>query len=235
MACRKEAVMKAFMRATSLLSGMIVFLIVNTAWADLTIGNYTLVGSKRVGRVEYEYTYQAQVTNDGEAVKNVTAQLTINSAYTTVIEGHLEFDDVAAGATADSVDTFIVKHDRTYPFDWSALVWEIQSESTAPTVSLSADPQTVKFGESTTLSWQATNAETLSIEPGIGEVGLNASISVTVYAKTTYIITATGLGKTATDSVEVDVTDIPPPGIYYKYDELGRMKRIIRIPASQNP
>lgn len=104
-----------------------------------------------------------------------------------------------------------------------------------PTVKLSADPPTVKFGESTTLYWQTTNADKVIIEPGIGEGGLNDSISVTLYEKTTYTITATGPGGTATDSIEVDVTDILPPGIYYEYDQLGRMKRIVRIPASQSP
>jgi hypothetical protein len=104
-----------------------------------------------------------------------------------------------------------------------------------PTVKLSADPQPVRFGESTTLTWQTTNADNVIIEPNIGEVGLNDSISVILYEKTTYTITATGPGGTATDSLEVDVTDIPPPGIYYEYDELGRMKRIIRLPASQSP
>jgi hypothetical protein len=104
-----------------------------------------------------------------------------------------------------------------------------------PTVSLSADPPTAKFGENTTLSWQTTNADKVIIEPGIGEVGLNDSISVTLYEKTTYTISATGPGGTATDSIEIDVTDIPPPGIYYQYDELGRMKRIIRMPVHQDP
>ena len=73
------------------------------------------------------------------------------------------------------------------------------------------------------------------IEPGIGEVALNDSILVTLYEKTIYTITAEGPGGTATDSIEIDVTDIPPPGIYYQYDQLGRMKRIIRMPASQSP
>jgi hypothetical protein len=104
-----------------------------------------------------------------------------------------------------------------------------------PTAALIVDPPTVKFGESTTLSWQTTNADKVIIEPGIGEVRLNGSISVTLYEKTTYTITATGPGGTATDSVEVDVTNSPPPGIYYQYDELGRMRRIIRMPAPQNP
>lgn len=103
-----------------------------------------------------------------------------------------------------------------------------------PTVTLSAEP-TVKFGESTTLSWQTTNADKVIIEPGIGEVALNDSILVTLYEKTIYTITAEGPGGTATDSIEIDVTDIPPPGIYYQYDQLGRMKRIIRMPASQSP
>jgi hypothetical protein len=100
-----------------------------------------------------------------------------------------------------------------------------------PTVSLGADPQTVSFGESTTLSWRATDADTVTIEPMIGEVEPEDSISMTPYEKTLYTITATGPGGTATDSVEVAVTDIPPPGIYYEYDALGRIKRIIRMPA----
>lgn len=104
-----------------------------------------------------------------------------------------------------------------------------------PTVHLSADPPTVKFGENTTLSWQTTNTDKVIIEPGIGEVGLNDSISVILYEKTIYTISATGPGGTATDSIEVDVADIPPPGIYYQYDELGRMKRIVRMPAPQDP
>jgi hypothetical protein len=104
-----------------------------------------------------------------------------------------------------------------------------------PAVQLSADPPTVKFGESTTLSWQTTNTDKVIIEPDIGGGGLTDSISVTLCQKTTYTITAEGPGGTATDSIEVDVTDITPPGIYYEYDKLGRMKRIIRMPASQSP
>jgi hypothetical protein len=104
-----------------------------------------------------------------------------------------------------------------------------------PTVHLSAEPPTCRFGESTTLSWHTTNADKVTIEPNIGEVGLNDSMAVTLYQKSTYTITATGPGGTVTDSLEIDVTDIPPPGIYYEYDPLGRMKRIIRMPASQSP
>jgi uncharacterized cupredoxin-like copper-binding protein len=106
-----------------------------------------------------------------------------------------------------------------------------------PTVRLSAEPQTVKFGESTTLAWNVTNADKISIEPGIGEIGANDSVSITPYKSTTYTITAQGPGGTATDSlqVDVDISDMPPAGIYYKYDNLGRITQIMRIPETQDP
>jgi hypothetical protein len=104
-----------------------------------------------------------------------------------------------------------------------------------PTVSFSAEPPTCRFGESTTLAWQSANADSVSIEPGIGAVGLNDSLPVTLYENSTYTITATGPGGTVSESITIDVTDIPPPGIYYKYDSLGRITRIMRLPASQSP
>lgn len=100
----------------------------------------------------------------------------------------------------------------------------------SPTVSLSAAPQIVKFGERTTLSWLSTNADSVIIEPGIGEVELNGSMATFMWEKKTYTITATGPGGDVTNSVVVDVTDAPQSGIYYNYDELGRIRHIIRIP-----
>lgn len=104
-----------------------------------------------------------------------------------------------------------------------------------PTVSMSADPQTVKFGENTTLSWQGTNADNVIIEPGIGEVELNGSLAASIWENKNYTITATGPGGTATISVAVEVTDVPPAGIYYDYDELGRLRHLIRIQSKQSP
>lgn len=104
-----------------------------------------------------------------------------------------------------------------------------------PTVSLSADPQIVKFGESTTLSWQSTNADNVIIEPAIGEVALNGSMTASIWEQKTYTITATGPGGDVTNSVAVEVTDMPPPGIYYDYDELGRIRHIIRMPSKETP
>ena len=75
-----------------------------------------------------------------------------------------------------------------------------------PAVSISADPGTILAGESSTLSWTSTYADTCVIEPYIGPVELSGSGWVQPSETTTYTITATGPGGTASDSVIVTVT-----------------------------
>ena len=80
-----------------------------------------------------------------------------------------------------------------------------------PTVNITATPQIIRPGESTTLSWTSTNAESCGIVPGIGSVDLNGSLEVSPAATTTYVITATGPGGTASASAAVTVEEISPP------------------------
>lgn len=79
----------------------------------------------------------------------------------------------------------------------------------APTVQISANPTTIVVGSSTTLSWTSTNADSCDIQPGVGTVGPNWSITVSPSTTTTYTITAIGPGGTATDTVTVTVTSAP--------------------------
>lgn len=99
---------------------------------QLTIGNYTVVSSKRLSRTEFEYVYKASVSNVGEDVVNVIGTLTSGAANMTVVEGTLSFGNVAAGATAASIDTFTVRIDRTSTVPVSAFIWNISAESAAP-------------------------------------------------------------------------------------------------------
>ncbi len=94
----------------------------------------------------------------------------------------------------------------------SYLTIEVREEVAPPTVTLSADPGTIMVGESSTLTWNSTNADSCVIEPGIGSVDVSGSITVSPTETTTYTITATGLGGTATASVTVAVT-YPPPTV----------------------
>jgi peptidoglycan-associated lipoprotein len=83
---------------------------------------------------------------------------------------------------------------------------------TAPTASLSANPNTIDQGQSTTLTWQTTNATDVSID-GIGAVETGGSRQVTPSDSTTYHLIAKGAGGTqdATARVTVNAAPAPPP------------------------
>ena len=82
----------------------------------------------------------------------------------------------------------------------------------SPTASISANPDSVDKGQSSTLSWQTTNATDVSIE-GIGAVQPNGSQQVTPAESTTYHLVAKGAGGTqdATARVTVNAPPAPPP------------------------
>ena len=105
----------------------------------------------------------------------------------------------------------------------------------APTASLSASPNTVDKGGSTTLTWQTTNATDISID-GIGAVQPNGSQQVTPADSTTYHLTAKGPGGTQEATARVTVNAPAPPApaasateeelfsqsvkdIYFEYDK----------------
>ncbi|HEY1263409.1 MAG TPA: flagellar motor protein MotB, partial [Terriglobales bacterium] len=80
----------------------------------------------------------------------------------------------------------------------------------APTASLSANPNTVEKGQSTTLTWETTNATDVSID-GIGAVQASGSQQVTPADSTTYHLLAKGAGGTQEATARVTVTAPPPP------------------------
>ena len=80
----------------------------------------------------------------------------------------------------------------------------------APTASLTASPAAIQAGQSTTLSWQTTNATEIMIE-GLGAVSAEGSRTVTPQASTTYRLVAKGPGGTQDATARVTVTMPPPP------------------------
>jgi hypothetical protein len=71
--------------------------------------------------------------------------------------------------------------------------------------SFSTDSGTITEGESATLGWQVTDADTVSINQGIGSVGLSGSTSVSPTSTTTYILTATNSVGSSTATVTITV------------------------------
>jgi peptidoglycan-associated lipoprotein len=82
----------------------------------------------------------------------------------------------------------------------------------APTATLTASPGTITSGQSSTLTWQTSDATDVSIDP-IGAVQPNGTQSVSPAATTTYTLTAKGAGgtQTATAMVTVNMPAPPPP------------------------
>jgi peptidoglycan-associated lipoprotein len=82
----------------------------------------------------------------------------------------------------------------------------------APSVSsFAAEPSSIERGQSSTLSWSVSDANSISIDNGIGTVQASASRRVFPGASTTYTLTATGPGGSKTATATVNVTEPPPP------------------------
>src|SRR5205085_12094098 len=83
-----------------------------------------------------------------------------------------------------------------------------------PTVTLQANPTTINKDESSTLSWNSTDATQLSIDPGVGAVNAQGSTKVSPTDSTTYTITATGPWGSASATAAVSVSaPAPPPAV----------------------
>ena len=67
----------------------------------------------------------------------------------------------------------------------------------------------MKSGDTVTLSWTSTDATDLDIEPGVGKVAPQGSTPVNPTESTTFKITATGPGGTATSDARVTVGAAP--------------------------
>lgn len=81
----------------------------------------------------------------------------------------------------------------------------------APTVSISASPISVDQGKCATLTWSSTNADSASIDQGVGKVDASGSKEVCPNSTTKYTIDATGKGGSQTASTTVTVNPPPPP------------------------
>jgi peptidoglycan-associated lipoprotein len=88
----------------------------------------------------------------------------------------------------------------------------------APTVTLAASPDVIQEGDSTQLTWQSQNADTLTI-PGIGTVPASGSRTVNPQESTTYTITAKGPGGSTDATARVTVNAKPVAAIPQPSDE----------------
>ena len=102
--------------------------------------------------------------------------------------------------------------------------------------SFSADPASIIAGQTTTLSWSVSNATAVSINQGIGPVGLSGSRTVGPSLNTTYTLTATNGDISLMIRTIVIVRTDENPGQLWCVDSI--VGDLYRVPAgsfSQGP
>ena len=80
-----------------------------------------------------------------------------------------------------------------------------------PTITLSAEPSSIERGKSATLKWTSSNADSASLNQGIGTVPTSGQREVFPTQTTDYQIEVKGEGGTAIASATVTVRTPPPP------------------------
>ncbi|MFW6056819.1 MAG: hypothetical protein ACOC9B_05885 [Chloroflexota bacterium] len=116
-----------------------------------------------------------------------------------------EFDTDSLSAGSHTIEFMVQDNNGEWSAKAHGSVTVVASEP--PAVSFEASPATISKGESSTLSWDASNAESVSINQGIGTVESSDSMEVTPDTTTTYELTATSGSSVATATVDVTVEE----------------------------
>jgi hypothetical protein len=128
------------------------------------------------------------------------------NADTVTLSGVGTVQPVATQTVAPSATTTYTLTAKNSTSQDTAQVTIVLTPLSAKVLYCYATPMNVTLGESSTITYQTQNADTVTITPGIGNVPKNGSVAVMPTATTNYTITATGAGGTVTDTCSVAVT-----------------------------
>lgn len=101
----------------------------------------------------------------------------------------LQVEDAEGNTDTEEID--IIVHD--------------DSGANKPSVTFSANAKSLFTGQTATLSWSVKDAETVTILPEVGSVSLADSTSVLLTSSTRYTLTATGVGGSQAETVDINV------------------------------
>jgi len=85
---------------------------------------------------------------------------------------------------------------------------DVMTTQPPPTATFTATPISIFNGQSATLSWTTTDAQTVTINQGIGSVALNGSQTVSPTTTTTYTLTASNAAGNVTKTAAVTVVPL---------------------------
>jgi hypothetical protein len=76
----------------------------------------------------------------------------------------------------------------------------------APTINFYASPTEISIGQTSTLFWNVTNSDTVTIDSGIGSVPNSSNVVVSPTTTTVYTLSASGPGGSSSATVTIDTT-----------------------------
>lgn len=156
------------------------------------------------------------ISADAETIlvgESTTLTWTSEHADTCVIEPGVGSVDVNGSIAVSPTETTSYTIAATGPGGTATdnVTIHVNDPSAPPTVTFDASPASIAQGESSTLSWTSTNAQSAHIDNGIGVVSVDGSTTVSPEHTTTYTITVIGPNGAASAQATVSVTGNPEP------------------------
>jgi peptidoglycan-associated lipoprotein len=142
--------------------------------------------------------------------QDVKVSWTSKDAKTVTLNGEKVGQTGSKVYTPDSTTTYMAVAKRGSKEARDSKTVDVSSRANRPTISISADPEGIVRGSSTTLRWNSTNADKVTISD-LGTVQASGSRAVSPSQSTTYTAEALGPGGTADAEARVTVSEEPRP------------------------
>lgn len=158
-----------------------------------------------------ECTLTADVTEITRG-EGVTLTWTSKDGETATIDNGVGSVDLNGGTvvypTSNTTYTLTVTSKDGKTIDCEVHIVVHEPPVDAPVCTLTASPTTITKGGNSTLTLTSENADTATIDQGIGNTATNTSLSVVPTVDTTYTATVTGKGGTVTCSAPI-IVEVP--------------------------
>ncbi|MCF8068359.1 MAG: carboxypeptidase regulatory-like domain-containing protein [Desulfobacterales bacterium] len=164
---------------------------------------------------EVDFTASSNSIQEGETITLAWQTTIVDSCKMRSITNDkwkTNYDSIDVNGTMevspDETTTYYLETYNAVSEEWYPVTVYVDE---APNIIFSADINSIFTGESVTLSWDVTDADSVSIDHGVGDdLNLNDSTVVSPTSTTTYTLTANKNGIPETASLTIIVTDPVP-------------------------
>jgi peptidoglycan-associated lipoprotein len=176
-------------------------------FAAITFITALMIGAAGCAKPKVQLQVSRTTVQQGEDVR---VSWTSKDAKAVTVNGQAVDKNGSQVFTPDSTTTYMAVAKRGKKEARDSKVVAVNPRPARPSVRLTLDQDAIQRGQSTTLRWNSTNAERLSISE-LGTVPSTGTRVVSPAQSTTYTATASSAGGTDTASARLTVTEEPAP------------------------